>query len=546
MAPSQQLAGTPRDGRGTVANRTAQLSRAKGPLPYGYHNSFHTHASDATPPSYDESKRSKIPTSIALPEDDTPSPPPYSCSVSKSGVVGLMMEFRDPFMGTPSDKLWQNVYANLRGTQLTIHWVKFRINSKKTIPQPGKKIAQFSLQHAEVGLAVDVRPEENMPKNPVLNLLPSNVRSKLIKTKPQLFETQKEWLLRIRIEGFQFLMCLDSEELLLDWCEKLCTSIDIAPPIDDRTDPRYRSLPRRTRRQRQLENFFQDPPPPMTTDGLNNRLVEQQERILRTFYPNLANTANGDRSSVVPTQRPVSNVVEPPTSGDQDMDEFDPADVQEARADGTQFRLSSSGGEFAGYDSKRRGQQRVQPTLEAELRYRRRCMPIMYKYSPRSSEIIFYKGARWRIDARKGVLRSFETGPPRYPRTTKKGDASASAAVGATESTLRIIDTWQPRQLTANQDVDGNMAYRTSSRYSARVEDSDAISIQSVAGMTIGSAHDGIEPVSRVVSMFNPRDGIAEHPNSPDAAMMLKEKAMQENRSTRSEQVAHAFASLVL
>jgi hypothetical protein len=29
--------------------------------------------------------------------------------------------------------------------------------------------------------------------------------------------------------------------------------------------------------------------------------------------------------------------------------------------------------------------------------------------------------------------------------------------------------------------------------------------------------------------------------------MMLKEKAaMQENRSTRSEQVAHAFASLVL
>jgi hypothetical protein len=542
MAPSQQPATSPeRQGR---ANRTAQMIRNKGPLPYGYHNSYHTHASDASPPTYDEFKRSKLPISSPVVEDDTLSPPPYSCTVEKSGVVGLMMEFRDPFMGMPSDKLWQKVYACLRGTQLTIHWVKFRLNSKKSIPQPGKKIAQFSLQHAEVGLAVDVRPEENVPKNAALNLLPPNLKGKLMKTKPHLFETQKEWLLRIRIEGFQFLMCLDSEADLLDWCEQICVSIDIAPPIDDRTDPRYRSLPRRSRRQRQLENYFQEPAQPLTMDGLTTRLVEQQERILRTFYPNLATAPNGDRSSVLPTQRPVSNMIDQPTSGDQDMDEFDPADVQE----GTQLRQTSSRGEFADYSSKSRG-QRVQPTVEAELRYRRRCMPIMYKYSPRSSDVIFYKGSRWRIDARKGVLRSFELGPPRYPRVSKKADLTPCTPTGNNDSQtqLRIVNTWQPQQLSTAPEEDDGVPFRTSSRYSARVEDSDAISIQSVAGMTIGSAHDGIEPVSRVVSMFNPRDGISENPNSPDAAMMLKEKAaMQENRSSRSEQVAHAFASLVL
>lgn len=537
-------------GASNVSNRTAHASTGgptRGALPYGYHNSFHTHSMDSSPPTYEQSQSTKCRIPPPIIEDETASPPPYICTVQQGGVIGLMMEFKDPFMGKPTDRLWQRVYASLRGTQLSIHWVKFRLNSKKSTPQPGKMIAQFSLQHAEVGLAVDVRPAENIPKSSMLQILPTNVREKLMKTKPQLFETQNEWLLRIRVEGFQFLMSLDSEDSLLDWCEKICTSIDISPPIDDRTDPRYRSLPRRSRRQRQLESFvdgvFLNPSQePISLEALNDRLVQQQERILRTFYPNLANAASGNRASVISApiipHRPLSTILDQQVSGDQDMDEFDPDDVMEARAGESRSRVLNSEEQFS--KSRRNNSQEPQSPSEADLRFRRRCMPIMYKCSARGSDIIFYKGTRWRIDHKRSVLRAFELNPPRYPRASKKLKAPRAISSAAAETSL------QSQQLLSIQPRERNTSYRTCSGYSGRVEDSDTVSVASVANTT-GSAHDGIESVSRIVSMLNSNDEIVENPHSPDVTMMLKEKAtIQDREASRLEQVSHTFSSLVL
>ncbi|KAF2672943.1 hypothetical protein BT63DRAFT_367564 [Microthyrium microscopicum] len=520
----------------TSSPRPALIAN-KGPLPYGYHNSFHTHALDDPPPTYHIAKT--LPLQQSLTPDKDVALPAYSCSVQRSGVVGLMIEFRDPFMDGQSDRMWQKVYACLRGTQISLHWVKSSLGSKKSAPRPGKKVAQFSLQHAEVGLAVDVKPDENTPKNLILNMLPSNVRQKLQKTRPELFEQQKEWLLRMRVEGYQILFSFDSEQIMLDWCESICEGIDISPPIEDRTDPRYRSLPRRSRRQRQLENWYRNEitTPAINLETVSSRLVEQQERILREFYPNLADPTSQEQP-VTQNRLAVPNALERVVStGDADMDEFDPADVTEMRGDPRNNE----------YDPKSRDQA-THISHESLLRYRRRCMPIMYKFSPRSSDIVFHKGVRWRIDTKKGVLRPFELSPPRYPRGPKRRDVSGQSA----RDRVQPLSSLRPQSNIApmSSDDEHSPAFRSPTRG----DDNDGNSIHSTAGLTVGSSGDAIEPVSTRVSLnhqLNTDDRQDEFPLVKALLHLGKPAEAPELRRRRTishveDSAVHAFTGLVL
>jgi hypothetical protein len=191
----------------------------------------------------------------------------------------------------------------------------------------------------------------------------------------------------------------------------------------------------------------------------------------------------------------------------------------------------------------------------------------MSKYSPRSSDIIFHKGKRVKIDYKKDRLIPFEVFPPRYPRK-RDGERSSRAdrlcAPPAPPSTA--VDSAVQRQssmLDSYTTAEDDDAFRTMSRSSAPQTDNDAGSIRSIAGLTIGSATDGAEQQASGAASHAARrggnadeitgaaasaNGVAASANA--AALPFKEKAGQMMRrlqpSNREEDVLHAFAGLVL
>ncbi|KXS96531.1 hypothetical protein AC578_5830 [Pseudocercospora eumusae] len=124
--------------------------------------------------------------------------PEYTCSVLLVAPLLLKCEFDTPF--TPSlVRNWERVTAILRGTKL-----EFR--------KKGRRIT-FGLQSAEVGLALDYRRRSNV--------------------------------IRVRAEGYQFLLATPSLAECLRWVEGISVSVAISDPIEERDDSLPRSFPRR-------------------------------------------------------------------------------------------------------------------------------------------------------------------------------------------------------------------------------------------------------------------------------------------------------------
>jgi hypothetical protein len=374
-------------------------------------------------------------------------------------------------------------------------------------------------------------------------------------------------------------MCFKNQEIMLDWIECLCAAIDISQPIDDRSDPRYRSLPRRSRRQRQLESMFRDDAHLLPLQAPQNRLVVQQQRIFQSLYPNFAGAVESNAPEPENSRQGASEL-ETITRNDPDMDDLDPADARELDFENQRLqspsnslgRQTSRNSQILHQDSSepydpKRSSRGINPCAAALVRYRRRCAPIMSKYSPRSSDIIFHKGKRVKIDYKKDRLIPFEVFPPRYPRK-RDGERSSRAdrlcAPPAPPSTA--VDSAVQRQssmLDSYTTAEDDDAFRTMSRSSAPQTDNDAGSIRSIAGLTIGSATDGAEQQASGAASHAARrggnadeitgaaasaNGVAASANA--AALPFKEKAGQMMRrlqpSNREEDVLHAFAGLVL
>lgn len=79
-----------------------------------------------------------------------------------------------------------------------------------------KLIRSYSLQYAKIGLATDY--------------------------------TKKSNVLRLRLESEQFLLEFSSAKELIEWNLGLCIGRDVSADIQQREDPRYRTVPRRRRR----------------------------------------------------------------------------------------------------------------------------------------------------------------------------------------------------------------------------------------------------------------------------------------------------------
>ncbi|KXT10829.1 hypothetical protein AC579_1947 [Pseudocercospora musae] len=147
----------------------------------------HLKADSTEPPPYSDNYEN---CSSQLPE--------YTCSVLLVAPLLLKCEFDTPF--TPSlVRNWERVTAVLRGTKL-----EFR--------KKGRRIT-FGLHAAEVGLALDYRRRSNV--------------------------------IRVRAEGYQFLLATPSLAECLRWIEGISLGVVISDPIEERNDLLPRTVPRR-------------------------------------------------------------------------------------------------------------------------------------------------------------------------------------------------------------------------------------------------------------------------------------------------------------
>lgn len=335
-------------------------------------------------------------------------------------------------------KDWHNVYVVLQGTQINIHRVKSpSILSKTKPPSPGRLIRSFTLQHAEVGVASDFRKTRLTPKSPFAHLVPASARHKLYETDPHLFEPVREHVIRLRLETEQFLLCASSQEEMLDWVETLCAAIDISQPLEDRSEPRYRSLPRRTRRQRILDGArLGENLENLSSLEAGRRIIAEQEAIIRQLYPHLAGTAGTPQ---------VQEADAPTASADPDRDDFDADDVRfpSQRPGSTSLSRTASHEEEP---SEEDGPMTVhedpkhapvlRPSLSQVIRYRRRCAPALLACSPRVSDVVICDGERVRINTKENILVVYTSHPPRYEshhfpkaKRTPKPLKSAPAAI---------------------------------------------------------------------------------------------------------------------
>lgn len=393
-----------------TTRRTRPSNQQPAHQTYGYHNTFHTHAQLplGNPPAYariDDNLRHlnhKARTEAKAERADV-LPPPYTCTVEISGVLGVRHELLSPFQ-VSGQRDWSDCFVVLRGTQLSIHRAKQPgLWSKSKQPTAGRLISSYTLQHAEVGIASDFKKTALLPKSPFAHLVPASARHKLYETDPHLFEPVREHAIRLRVETEQIMLCAPTQHGMLDWVEALCAAVDISAPIEDRSEPRYRSLPRRNRRQRILDG-------PRLSEDLNNlsnleagqRIIAEQERIIRQLYPHLA----GDRG--------MGNTVT--TSPDAEFEDFDPEDVRFPTRHGL-TRVSSQDDEEerpSTTTSDPKHASAIRPTPTEALRYRRRCAPVLLASSPRVSDVVICDGKRMRILVKEHTLTDYTSHPPRY------------------------------------------------------------------------------------------------------------------------------------
>jgi hypothetical protein len=390
------------------------------PPSYGYHNTFRTHEAAvlSSPPSYacaNSSQTLNWLNTKALAEAaavrNTQAPPAYTCTIQFEGIMGMKQELVSVFE-LARTREWNDVYVVLRGTQLTIHRLKSpSMLSKSRTPTAGKVIRSFTMQHAEVGVAADFKKTSLVPKSPFAHLVPASARQKLYETDPHLFEPVREHVLRLRLETEQFLLCATGQEEMLDRVEQLCAAIDISPPLEDRSEPRYRSLPRRSRRQRVIDGSrLGENLEHLSSLDVGRRIIAEQEAIIRQLYPQLATTAAQEAS--VNTY-----------GADPDREEFDPDDVRfpSRRPESLSVsRTNSRDGEASAGDTESLASNNSKTTPIARasrsqvLRYRKRCAPALLACSPRVSDVVFSNGRRLRINTKEQILVGYTSHPPRY------------------------------------------------------------------------------------------------------------------------------------
>jgi len=386
------------------------------------------------PPSYASSVRqARFPPSSRYLDNGNEILPKYTSTVDMEGPAYMCLESCSPFILLP-DLDWKEVYIILRGTRLSIHKLKTSSFGDRKIGTAGREVRKYTLQQAEVGLATDVSHSVLLPNSRVASLIPNIARKRALEKDPDLFRLEEQFSLRVRAELDQFLIAVPNELVAFQWVNKLCASIDIAAPLDDRSLPRQCTMPRRRRRQAR---------PFLPSDLTDIRFVEQQQRLLETLYPSLAgmrrnpaevNVAATNQAVAAASESPLERIISPLDEEAEDVDlsmiaeDADPSATPRTstmprpavvRDNTAESALSTSPLDIhatnpMNFDDDGKWAPPHARTAGQQLRYIRRCTPVLLEDMPRHSSIIVGNGRYVRANYRIEILEEWSLKPPSY------------------------------------------------------------------------------------------------------------------------------------
>ncbi|KAL7276080.1 hypothetical protein RUND412_000927 [Rhizina undulata] len=358
------------------------------PSASGYYNAFRD-ASTAeihpnSPPTYDDAiQHVSLPFSrfkvLPREEEGREELPAYSCSLHREAVFYRKMELSSPF-DRAGKRRWRKVYVVLHGTLLNIHKLrrmpffgsaKRKQRERAGLPLeylPGKLIKSYTLQLAEVGVAADYK--------------------------------KKHYVIRLRAQTEQFLLNCKELESFLDWLEAISAAVDLSPSLEERSLPRYQTIPRRRRRRRPEE------------------ILQQQEAIIRRDFPHLLQdsaerTATSEPQSL--TTEECANLTPQQTrySVQEVLSEQELRDIRSAILAPRQDRNANHPPPPSRSNNRRPntttatldrcitedGKWCPPPTItaEANLRYARRCMAVLCGDAPRQSDYVVVDGQRYKL-----------------------------------------------------------------------------------------------------------------------------------------------------
>jgi hypothetical protein len=260
---------------------------------------------------------------------------------------------------------------------------------------------------------------------------------------------RRRYVIRLRVETDQFLLSCNTIETFLDWLEALSAAINLALPLEERSLPRFRVVPRRY-------------VPRLA--ATRQRSATQQE------------AAASDLSSRSPRRRAISNL-----EGGRGLRNVGgiSADVQLSRATEVErlFGNIAGGGYTRGIDprgsssticsdplsrqlsvssasandplhstlepdSPQEHNQETQQndgkwcpphrwTMARDIWYAHRCTTVLCGDAPRQSDLIIKDGKRWKIDwAEERLILLKEKAPrlPKYGEITKVGSVRAQGS----------------------------------------------------------------------------------------------------------------------
>jgi len=124
-------------------------------------------------------------------------PPSYSLTVFRSGSLNRKIEFSEPGI-RPLKRPWTTIYATVQGTILKVYKLKFSRNDPYRYRI--RSVKQYTLQYAESGIAFDYK--------------------------------KRPYVLRVRVEGEQFLLQCRSASDRNGWLEAFQAAADISLDLD--------------------------------------------------------------------------------------------------------------------------------------------------------------------------------------------------------------------------------------------------------------------------------------------------------------------------
>ncbi|KAK1075531.1 hypothetical protein LTR33_009500 [Friedmanniomyces endolithicus] len=400
-----------------------------------HYNFFQTLCSAAqdSPPAYALAVKHKAPATRQRGEGHERLPG-YSCSVSAETKLLLQLESVNPLHGV-SESDWREVFVTLRGTLFSIHRVMDG--------GAGKLLRSFTLQHAEIGLAVDSQHQVLVPQTRLAHLIPVYARRKAWQKDSSLFRPVTQHILRLRIETDQILLADADEDRIHDFIHAISAGIDISCAIDERSIPRQCTVPRRRRRQRP------------TSDNLNDPiLLAEQERILREMYPAFAEQTATQQQQIHRTLTKMqANESTPTPSREEDDLDFAiiredfaiPTSIAPTQPTGTAPRPGMSRQTTASSLTSTFSSDMIYATSPANFtpsgkwqpphprtpsqiqRYARRCMPVLLAEAVRASDVLICNGKRVKINWRMEMLEEWTLSPPSYKSHAVKAATRVAA-----------------------------------------------------------------------------------------------------------------------